>query len=176
MEDRGWKMGDDTKYIYHPKMSLMIKLAKRNGLYYLPHPYARSENCDAHVKAIDAAEGVISFRKPWTTALRYYVVFGGPDLAKLRKTSEIAGLKLAGTIPSKIREFRAAKMQRNYPRPDPPTVYGPFECITWDMLTFKSRSVDKMKYSHNAVDRNLKFRWACPVPRADTDCFLDVLN
>ena len=175
MLERGWKMSENCDYIWHPKKLLLLPLTQQRGLFYLKKSSGSPEEAQRVVANVRAEPRRISFAKAWNSALRWYVVFGGPDLAKLRRTSDIAGLKLAGTIPGRIKEFVAAKMQRNYPKPDPPTEYKPFECVTWDMITFKTRSA-KCRFSHNAVDRALKMRFAYPVERADTDSFLAVLT
>ena len=45
-----------------------------------------------------------------SNAMRWYVTFGGPDVVKLKKTGELAGLKMDGDLPRSVREFDMAKI------------------------------------------------------------------
>ena len=38
-----------------------------------------------------------------SNAMRWYVTFGGPDVVKLKKTGELAGLKMDGDLPRSVR-------------------------------------------------------------------------
>ena len=73
---------------------------------------------------------------------QWYVTFGGPDVNRLRKTGELAGLQLDGALPNAIREFEAAKMKRYHPKRDGKTPREILECATWDMVgPFKTTSI-----------------------------------
>ena len=90
------------------------------------------------------------------------MTFGGPDVTRLRKTGELAGLELDGALPNAIREFEAAKMKRYYPKYDGKTPREILECVSWDIVgPFQTTSIGGARYSHDAVDCEGNLRFAC---------------
>ena len=100
----GWKSSEDIDYIYHPKYRVTIFFENIDGLAFMPLVVDENETNETTKEtfAQSAARITSSFL---STLTKYYVIFGGPDITRFRKTGEIVGLKLGGDAPPPIREF-----------------------------------------------------------------------
>ena len=125
-----------------------VAIYKKSNLSYFKIANADDRGIDEEehpdVMAVLFQAAVKSSKKV-NNNLRNHVTFGGPDVNKLQKTSEIAGFDNSGLLPeSRIKEFEAAKMQAIYPSKKLTVkTEKPMSSFVWGMIgKFKVMSVN----------------------------------